>query len=246
MKDETRCRKQVFSGRDVPGTLARYTVIPERYITPLPDGVPSEILAPVMCGGVTAYKALKVANLAKGSWVGISGAAGGVGLLALPYAKQMGHRPIAIDGGEKRRLACMDAGAEVYLNFEKEGNLRSAVLLQTDGKLCSAIIVCAGATAAYEEALNCLDYHGTLVAVGIPSPTSKISLHPLPLIDYGIRIVGSIAGDRVDIAQAAEFVRKGLVKPRITEIDVHELENYAGRMNELDGKLLVRLGAKAG
>ncbi|KXG50026.1 uncharacterized protein PGRI_059930 [Penicillium griseofulvum] len=181
-----------------------------------------------MCGGVTAYKALKVANLAKGSWVGISGAAGGVGLLALSYAKQMGYQPIAIDGGEKRRLACMGAGAGVYLDFEKEDNLRSAMHLQTNGKLCSAIIVCAGATAAYEEALNCLDYHGTLVAVGIPPPTAKISLHPLPLIDYGIRIVGSIAGDRVDIAEAAEFVRKDLVKPRITEIGVHELENYAG------------------
>ncbi|KAJ5360322.1 alcohol dehydrogenase [Penicillium concentricum] len=246
MKDETRCLKQVFSGRDVPGTLARYTVVPERYITPLPDGVPSEMLAPIMCAGVTAYKAIKVANLAAGSWVGISGAAGGVGSLALSYAKHMGYRPIAIDGGEKGRLICMDAGAEIYLNFEKEDNLRSAVLLQTEGKLCSAIIVCAGAAAAYEEALSCLDYHGTLVAVGIPPPTSKISLHPLSLIDYGIRIIGSITGDRVDIAEAAEFVRKGLVKPRVTEVGIHELDKYVGRVNELDGKLVVRLGAKVG
>ncbi|KAJ5165069.1 alcohol dehydrogenase [Penicillium coprophilum] len=246
MKDETRCLKQVFSGRDVPGTLARYTVVPERYITPLPDGIPSEMLAPIMCAGVTAYKALKVASLAIGSWVGISGAAGGVGSLALSYAKHMGYRPIAIDRGEGRRLLCRDAGAEVYLNFEKEEDLRSAMLVQTEGKLCSAIIVCAGAATAYEEALKCLDYHGTLVAVGIPPPTSKISLHPLDLIDNGIRIVGSITGDRVDIANAAEFVRKGLVKPRVTEVGLHELEKYVGRVNELDGKLVVRLSAKDG
>lgn len=69
IKDETRCLEQVFSGRDVPGTMARYTVVPERYITPLPDGVPSEMLAPIMCAGATAYKALKVANLPIGSWV---------------------------------------------------------------------------------------------------------------------------------------------------------------------------------
>ncbi|KAJ5406104.1 alcohol dehydrogenase [Penicillium sp. CMV-2018d] len=246
IKDETRCVEQVFSGRDVPGTLARYTVVPERYITPLPDGVPSEMLAPVMCAGVTGYKALKVANITTGSWVGVSGAAGAVGSLALSYAKQMGYRPIAIDGGEQRRSLCMDAGAEVYLDFEKEDNLRSAVVLKTEGRLCSAIIVCAGAASAYEEALNCLDYHGTLVAVGIPPPASKMSLHPLSLIDYGIRIVGSIAGDRVDIAEAAEFVHNGLVKPRVTEIGIHELENYAGRVNELDGKLVVQLGTKVG
>lgn len=158
----------------MPGTLARYTVVPERYITPLPDGVPSEMLAPVVCAGATGYKALKLANLAAGSWVGITGAAGAVGSLTLSYAKHMGYRPIAIDGGERQRLLCMEAGAEVYLDFEKEDSLRSAMLLKTEGKLCSAIIVCAGAVTAYDEAFNCLDYHGTLVAVGIPPPTSKI------------------------------------------------------------------------
>lgn len=246
IKDETRCLQQVFSGRDVPGTLATYTVVPERYIIPLPEDVPSEMLAPIMCAGVTAYKALKVTNVAPGSWVAISGAAGGVGSLALSYAREMGYRPIAIDRGEQRRLSCMDAGAEVYLDFEKEDNLRAALLLKTDGKLCSSVIVCAGAVTAYESALDCLDYHGTLVAVGIPTPSSKISLHPLPLIDYGIRIIGSITGDRMDIAEAAEFVRKGVVKPKIKEIDVQELGDYAQHVNELEGKLVVRLGPRVG
>lgn len=245
VKDETRCLTQVFSGRDIPGTLANYTVVPERYIVPLPEGVPSEMLAPIMCAGVTAYKALKVASLAPGSWVAISGAAGGVGLLALSYAREMGYRPIAIDGGEQRRLPCMDAGAEVFLDFEKERDLRAALLLKTEGKLCSSVIICAGAVTAYEGALGCLDYYGTLVAVGIPPPSSKISLHPLLLIDYGIRIIGSLTGDRVDIAEAAEFVRKGLVKPKIKEIDIAELGDYAQHVNTLGGKLVVRLGPRA-
>jgi propanol-preferring alcohol dehydrogenase len=140
----------------------------------------------------------------------------------------------------------MDAGAEIYLDYQKEDNLRSALLLKTDGELCSAMIVCAGAETAYEAALDCLDYHGTLVAVGIPPPTSKMSLHPLPLIDYGIRIIGSVTGNRADIAEAAELVRKGLVKPRITEIGLQDLEKYAGRVDELKGKLVVRLSSRAG
>ncbi|KAJ9245287.1 hypothetical protein DTO169E5_1154 [Paecilomyces variotii] len=244
INDETRCLDQVFSGRDVPGTLTRYTVVPERYITPLPGGIPSEILAPVMCAGVTAYKALKVAGLTAGSWVCVSGAAGGVGSLALSYAREMGYRPIAIDGGDRQRALCMDAGAEIYLDFKKEQDLRAALLRETGGKLSSAIIVCAGVATAYETALDCLDYHGTLVAVGIPPPTSKILIHPLPLIDYGIRIIGSITGNREDIAEAAEFVRKGLVKPRVTVIDVQDLGKYAGRVNNMEGKLVVRLGTR--
>lgn len=73
----------------------------------------------------------------------------------------------------------LSAGAEVYLDFEKGDNLRSTVVMKTEGRLCSAIIVCAGAASAYEEVLNCLDYHGTLVAVGTLPPASKIPLHPL-------------------------------------------------------------------
>ncbi|GAD99962.1 hypothetical protein NECHADRAFT_55911 [Paecilomyces variotii No. 5] len=150
----------------------------------------------------------------------------------------MGYRPIAIDGGDQQRARCMDAGAEIYLDFQKEQDLRVALLRETGGKLSSAIIVCAGVTTAYEAALDCLDYHGTLVAVGIPPPTSKILIHPLPLIDYGIRIIGSITGHREDIAEAAEFVRKGLVKPRVTVIDIQDLGQYAGRVNDMEGKLV--------
>lgn len=111
----------------------------------------------IICAGVTAFKALKVASPTRDSWVGISGAAGGVESLAVAYARQMGYRPVAIDGGERRRLACMDAGTEIYLDYQKEDNLRSALLLKTDGELCSAMIVCAGAVTAYEAALDCLD-----------------------------------------------------------------------------------------
>lgn len=239
---ETRCITQVFSGRDIPGTLASYAVVPERYITPLPDDVPSELLAPVMCAGVTAYKALKVSNSTPGSWIAVSGAAGGVGFLGLQYTKAMGYRTIAIDGGERRCRICLDAGADIYLDYEKENDLRNALVRETGGSLCSAVIVCAGAASAYESALHCLDYFGTLVAVGIPPPTSKVSFHPLTLIDYGIKVVGSITGDRVDILEAAEFVRRGLVKPRVISIDLQELSQYSRRVNELDGKLVVRLG----
>ncbi|KAJ5569519.1 uncharacterized protein N7459_008949 [Penicillium hispanicum] len=223
---QTRCMTQVFSGRDVPGTMAQFTVVPERYITTLPDDVASELLAPIMCAGVTAYKAIKVAQAVPGSWLLISGAGGSVGGLALQYAKAMGYRAVAVDVGEERRKTCVDAGAEVYLDYEKEGDLRAATISETDGHLCSAAIVCAGSARAYEAALSCLDYYGTLVAVGIPPPTSKPTFHPLTLIDYGIKIVGSITGDREDISEASQFLRRGLVKPKVVSIDLKDVEAY--------------------
>ncbi|KAK7417273.1 hypothetical protein QQX98_004707 [Neonectria punicea] len=238
---ETRCRQQVFSGRKVAGTLATVTVVPERYIVPLPEDLPAELLAPIMCAGVTAYKALKCSEAVPGSWVAISGAAGGVGALALQYALAMGYRVVAIDGGDARRQSCLDAGAEVYIDYEKDRDLKLAVTRETKGSLCAAAIVCAGSAAAYEAALTCVDYFGTLVGVGIPPPTSKVAFHPLALIDTGIKIVGSMVGSRADLAEAVEFVRRGLVTPKAVSIPLEDLNDHVRAINQMNGKLVVRL-----
>ncbi|KAJ5792110.1 uncharacterized protein N7503_008088 [Penicillium pulvis] len=238
-RDTTRCETQVFSGRDVSGTLTSYVAVPERYITPLPENVSPELLAPVMCAGVTAYKALKVAGITPGSWVLVSGAGGGVGALAVSYAKAMGYRPIGVDGGSKRGEIVIEAGAEIYIDYEEDQDLKSAVLRETGGKLCAAAIVCAGVVSAYESSIECLDYFATLVAVGIPPPPLKMSIHPLTLIDYGIRMIGSITGDRADIAEAAEFVRRGVVVPKVIMVAMPLLNSYMERLNDLEGKKLV-------
>ena len=58
---ETRCVQQLNSGRKWDGTFAEYCVVPSRYILLLPDdlGLSDEVIAPILCGGVTAYKALR-------------------------------------------------------------------------------------------------------------------------------------------------------------------------------------------
>ncbi|OIW26312.1 alcohol dehydrogenase [Coniochaeta ligniaria NRRL 30616] len=237
---ETRCVHRTFSGIHVPGTLCGYAVVPERYLTPLPEDLAPEVMAPIMCAGVTAYKAVKTAGVIPGSWMLVSGAAGGVGALAVQYARAMGYRVIAVDGGEKRRGNCVEAGAEAYVDFEKGGVLAEVERL-TDGGLCAAALVCIGAPAAYEAALSCLGYFGVLVCVGIPPPQGKFSIHPLRLIDSGIRVVGSLVGGRGDIAEAMEFVRRGVVKPKVISIKLEELNEYARKLPELGGKLVVTL-----
>ncbi|KAJ5953489.1 hypothetical protein N7454_000385 [Penicillium verhagenii] len=238
-RDTPRCEIKVYSGVNVDGTLASYAVVPDRYITPVPDDVAPELLAPIMCAGVTAYKALKVANVTPGSWVLISGAGGGVGMLAIAYAKAMGYRVIAVDMGSQKAGACLGGGAEAYIDCGEVKDVKEAVVRATQGGLCAAAIVCAGVAVAYEQAIECLDYFGTLVAVGIMPPTAKLGINPLKFIDFGIRITG----DRIDVAEAVEFVRRGLVVPKVTVIGLDELDDYVKRMDEMEGKLVVRTGA---
>jgi len=238
---ETRCVTRVFSGIAVPGTLAGTAVVPERYLCPLPDDLEPEIMAPIVCGGVTAYKAVKTCEAAPGSWVLISGGAGGVGGLAVQFANAMGYRVIAVDGGEERGKQSLAAGAEKYIDFEKDSDMKEAVLRETGGKLCAAAIVCVGAPAAYESALTCLDHFGILVCVGIPPQGAKVSFHPITLIDLGIKIKASLVGGRGDILEALEFVRRGAVKPKVVSIGLEELNDYVRKVSEVEGKLVVKI-----
>ena len=69
------------------------------------------------------HKALKTAELEAGQWVAISGAAGGLGSLAVQYAKAMGYRVLAIDGGEDKGEFVKSLGAETFIDFTKEKTL---------------------------------------------------------------------------------------------------------------------------
>jgi propanol-preferring alcohol dehydrogenase len=75
--------------------------------------VPLDAVAPVLCAGITVYKGLKESGARPGQTVAIVGAGGGLGSLAQQYARAMGLRVIAIDGGDEKRVMCEQLGAEV-------------------------------------------------------------------------------------------------------------------------------------
>jgi propanol-preferring alcohol dehydrogenase len=115
--DEVVCPMSEKSGATVPGTFQEYCATDARYATRLPEGVTDEEAGPIMCAGVSVYAALKVSNVRPGQWMVLQGAAGGCGHLGIQYAKAMGMRVIAVDGGDAKRQFCLDLGAEHYLDF---------------------------------------------------------------------------------------------------------------------------------
>lgn len=77
----TACPNQHNSGRDRRGTFQQYIVAPAKDVTKIPDGLKSEIAAPLLCAGLTMYSAIGKANLRSGDWLVIPGAGGGLGHL---------------------------------------------------------------------------------------------------------------------------------------------------------------------
>ncbi|PKS05460.1 hypothetical protein jhhlp_008837 [Lomentospora prolificans] len=229
---ETRCLEQLNSGRKLDGTFAEYCVVPSRYLLTVPDDdkLLDKDVAPVLCGGVTAYKALKMCGATPGEWVAIIGAGGGVGGLAVQYAKAMGYQVAAVDVGPARKNFCLQSGADQYLDA-LEGNMITAAKNLTPYKSgVKASIVTAGSGKAYQNGLDLLGAFGTLVCVGIPPPPETLVFHPLAVIDRGIRIIGTLVGTRTETLEALEFVRRGVVKPVVNMIRLEDLGQAANEL----------------
>ena len=97
---ETLCESQQNGGYSVDGGYAEYVVADARYVARFPKDIDFLEMAPITCAGVTVYKGLKETETKPGEWVAISGI-GGLGHLAVQYAKAMGMHVAAIDVDDK-------------------------------------------------------------------------------------------------------------------------------------------------
>ena len=113
------CFNQKISGYFTPGTFQQYVLGPANYVTPIPESLPSDMAAPMLCAGVTVYSALRKSGAESGNWVALLGAGGGLGHLATQIAsKGMGFRVIGIDAGSKKDFV-LECGAEVFIDHTK-------------------------------------------------------------------------------------------------------------------------------
>lgn len=221
---EARCQEMLCSGLKRDGTFAEYALVPSRYVVRIPEGVPDHVVAPILCGGVTAFKAIKVSEAPSGQWMVISGAGGGVGALGVQFAKAMGYRVIAIDVGDTKREYCLQLGAEAYFDAKE---VDAAALQALTGDGAAAVLVMANSSKAYEAALELVAPYGTLVCVGIPPPDQQVRFHPIMCIGKNVRIIGSAVGTRKDIWDAIEFVQRGVVTPVVEMASLDDLSDIA-------------------
>lgn len=121
------CEHAQTHGCSVDGTLQQFAVSFTNHLTPIPDGVPFELAAPVLCAGLTVYKALKMSNTKPGDYVVIAGAGGGLGHLAVQYAVAMNLRVIAIDTGKEKEELVKGYGADIFLDFKESGDMVARV-----------------------------------------------------------------------------------------------------------------------
>ncbi|KAG8854179.1 alcohol dehydrogenase [Tulasnella sp. 330] len=238
---EPLCKSGLCSGFDVDGSFQQYAVSFTSQLTPIPDNLPLEDAAPILCAGVTVYKALLESNARAGEWVALPGAGGGLGHLAVQYAKWMGLRVIAIDTGAEKKALCMKLGAEKWIDFKETKDIVKEIQAAVpDGLGPQAAIVSASTGAAYAQAMEYIRPHGTVVAVGLP-PDAVIKTGVFFTVFHSKRLVGSYVGNRQDAVEALDIAAHGNVKTIYEIRPMAEIPNVYDQLHAgtLTGRVVI-------
>jgi propanol-preferring alcohol dehydrogenase len=207
---ETVCARAEFGGYTKNGGFAEYIIADPNYVAHIPAGLSAREAAPLICAGITTYKGIKETEARPGEWVVISGA-GGLGHLAIQYAKQMGLQVCAVDIDDGKLAHATKLGADLVVNA-KTSDPVAAVKKGTDGG-AHGVLITAPSLSAFKQGVGMTRKRGTCVLVGLPPGE-----FPVPLFDVVancITIRGSFVGTRGDMAEALAFGAEGKVKADI-------------------------------
>lgn len=228
--NESNCPEADLSGYTHDGSFQQYATADAVQAARIPKGTDLAEVAPILCAGVTVYKALKSANLRSGEWVAISGASGGLGSLAVQYGKAMGLRVLGIDGGEEKRKLFKELGGEYFIDFTKTKDVIAEVLKATNGGAHGVINVSVS-EGAISASTKYARANGTVVLVGLPAGAVCKS-EVFHQVVKSISIVGSYVGNRADTREALDFFARGLVKSPIKVVGLSTLPEIYEKMEK--------------
>ncbi len=235
---ETLCETQNDSGYSVNGSFAEYAIGSAAYVARLPAKVDFVAMAPILCAGVTTYKGIKETEARPGEWLAISGI-GGLGHVAIQYAKAMGLHVVALDVTEEKLALARSLGAELAINA-KSPDAIAQVMRQTGGG-AHGVLVTAVSPPAFSQALQLARRKGTVSLVGLPPGEFATPIFDVVLKRITLR--GSIVGTRKDLAEAIEFADEGKVKAHIHQKSLEDINDVFAdlKVGKVDGRIVMKL-----
>ena len=230
---ETLCEQQLNTGYFIDGSYAEYAKANAHFVGRVPPEVDPLDAAPLTCAGVTTYKAVKVSGARPAQLTAIFGI-GGLGHLALQYAKIFGAHTVAVDVTDEKLELAKELGADYTVNAKSEDPVQAIKALGG----ADVAIGLAVAPKAFEQAYGSLRRGGRLVFVALPAD-NFVQLPIFETVLNGIQIIGSIVGTRIDLAEVFDLHKAG--RTRVIR-EVRKLEEVNEAFEEVEkGKVKARL-----
>jgi len=226
---ETVCAEAQYGGYTKNGGFAQYIVADPKYAARIPEGLAAVEAAPLLCAGITTYKGIKQTEAKAGEWVAISGC-GGLGHLAVQYAKAMGLLVAAIDIDDAKLDHAKKLGADLVFNA-KSGDPAAALKKETGGG-AHGVLITAASLIAFRQGIGMTRKRGTCVLIGLPPGDV-----PVPLFDVVANcttVRGSFVGNRQDMVEALAFGVEGKVKADIELQPLSAINDIFKRLKQGD------------
>ncbi|MCJ1302883.1 hypothetical protein MMC08_005688 [Hypocenomyce scalaris] len=198
------------------GGFSEYCLVQSQSTVKVPDDLSLDVAAPLSCAGVTAYSALLKVRTKAGRLVNIVGC-GGVGHVAIMFAKAMGYRVHAYDVAEEKLKLAKKCGADEAYNITDTS--------KTYEKATTTIVI-TGVNAAYQSALGLTANHGAVVAVGLTTVEVSVPLWA----SRDIQLLPTSMGSKVELAECLDLAARKNIKP---VIEIRHIDNINEGYQEL-------------
>jgi propanol-preferring alcohol dehydrogenase len=236
---ETLCESQHNSGYSVNGAFAEYAIGSAAYVVRLPEAIDMVSIAPILCAGVTTYKGIKETDARPGEWVAISGI-GGLGHVAVQYAKAMGLYVAAIDVSAEKLALAKTLGADITVDARSDDAV--AQVLKATGGGAHGVLVTAVSLSAFNQALKLARRRATVSLVGLPPGDFQTPVFDVVLKRITVR--GSIVGTRNDLAEAIAFAAEGKVQAHVHRAQLDDINRVFSdlKAGRIDGRVVLDFG----
>jgi alcohol dehydrogenase (NADP+) len=214
-------------GRDGHVTLGGYSetvVVDQRFAVRIPDGMPLETTAPLLCAGITMYSPLRHWNVGPGTRVGIVGF-GGLGHVGVQIAHALGATTTVINKTEEQSDDALLLGADEFRTTER----------RTYDELANSLdLIVSTVPASYDLDLhlNLLDQHGVFVNLGVPE--KPLSIQPYSLLTHRRSIAGSMSGGIPETQEMLDFCAEHGIGAQIELIDADGIDDAFDRLATSD------------
>lgn len=202
------------------GYSTRITVH-EDYVLRIPDGLPLDRAAPLLCAGVTTYSPLRRFGVAAGSAVAVVGL-GGLGHMAVKLAAAMGAQVTVLSSSEAKRDDAVRLGAHAFVATADRRALKPLA-----GRF-DFVLDTVSAAHGYDDYLSLLRLDGTMVLLGIPEQPAQLA--PFALVGKRRRLAGSLIGGIRETQEMLDFCARHGIAADVERIDIAQINEAYQRM----------------
>ncbi|KAH8693785.1 putative alcohol dehydrogenase [Talaromyces proteolyticus] len=191
------CDNRVVNGETKNGGYAEYCILNAEAAVRVPSHVPAVKYAPILCAGVSVFNSIRHMNITLGETVAVHGL-GGLGHLAIQYARKMGYRVVAISRDARKEHSVRELGAHEYIDTSA---VDAGEALQKMGG-ASLIISTAPSAEPVNSLLKGLGILGKLLFLSVPG---EVSVDTAIMLGYALSVQVWPCGHAIDTEEAIAF-----------------------------------------